>query len=240
MEMFIAAFVCLTPSASLLWLPHQPTVLPPAPRNARWYRWYRHRRCHSPSLFLAFVQRNKPIMPGLSGAGGSWGWVSLSRLIDLQTEQAIDMSEWLHDYTHWPFWVLTLVQSSTQLLLSFSSFYACVWSASRVPCPSGSKNDLIMNSNCSSSTRVLETVAPLTPNIVDSPIVCYFSIFFHFSSSTSTFQTNLHCEKSATISYAKDTQTHTLTHTSWQWHLSLKSCWAVWWVSKRQLALQAD
>lgn len=153
----------------------------PPPRNARWYRWYRHRRCHSPSLFQAFVQRNKPIMPGLSGAGGSWGWVSLSRLIDLQTEQAIDMSEWLHDYTHWPFWVLTLVQSSTQLLPIFSSFCACVWSASRVPCPSWAKNDLIMNSNCSSSTRVLETVAPLTPNIVDSPIVCYFSIFFHFS-----------------------------------------------------------
>lgn len=74
----------------------------PPPRNARWYRWYRHRRCHSPSLFLDFVQRNKPIMPGLSGAGGSWGWVSLS-LIDLQTKQAIDMSEWLHDYTHCPF-----------------------------------------------------------------------------------------------------------------------------------------
>lgn len=98
MEMFIAAFVCVT----LLWLPHQPTVSTPPPRNARWYRWYRHRRCHSPSLFLAFVQRNKPIMPGLSGAGGSWGWVSLS-LIDLQTEQAVDMSEWLHDYTHCPF-----------------------------------------------------------------------------------------------------------------------------------------
>lgn len=172
MEMFIAAFVCLTRTlcfdchTNVQWVPLSHT-----PRNARWYRWYRHRRCHSPSLFLAFVQRNKPIMPGLSGAGGSWGWVSLS-LIDLQTKQAIDMSEWLHDYTHCPFWVLTLVQSSTQLLPIFSSSSssgACVWSASRVPCPSESKNDLIMNSstrNCCS----LDTQHCWQPNCL---------LFFH-------------------------------------------------------------
>lgn len=144
----------------------------PPPRNARWYRWYhRHRRCHSPSLFLAFVQRNKPIMPGLSGAGGSWGWVSLFNWFADGTSYRYEwVTTWLHSlplsgYSLWSGHPHSCCPSSS----SSSSSGACVWSASRVPCPSESKNDLIMNSstrNCCS----LDTQHCWQPNCL---------LFFH-------------------------------------------------------------
>lgn len=168
--------ICLSDSHSLLWLPHQHTGRTPPPRNARWYRWYRHRRCHSPSLFLAFVQRNKPIMPGLSGAGGSWGWVSLS-LIDLQTEQAIDMSEWLHDYTHCPFlgtrFGPVIHTAVAHLLLLRLLWCMCVVS---LTCPLSKRVEKWFNNELEYSKLLL----PWHPTLLTAQLFAifpYFSIF---------------------------------------------------------------